>query len=346
MASASVGLPAWRIAFTRDYRGHFHEKRTIMMPIQDPHRRKFLKQAALATLAGGAALHDGFAAAPASSRMTLGFSTYGMRGMKTEDAIMALAKIGYDAVELNVWPGRDLDAAKVPPKRAKAIGELARHWSIRPTALMENLKIERDAKKHAAALERLRRAAAFARQIAPDAPPLVETTLGGGEWDQVKGLYQERLADWAEVGREMKTVMAIKPHRFGAMDRPAHAIELIKGLGEPKWLRMAYDFSHYAHRDMTLAATIKEALPFTAFVAIKDTVMVGGKARFVLPGESGEIDYVKLLRLFHEGGYRGDINCEVSGMVSGKKGYDPIRAAETSYANIAPAFVEAKVARP
>ena len=316
-----------------------------MISIQNQSRRKFLKQAAFATLAGGAALNNGFAAASSDSRMTLGFSTYGMRGMKTEDAIMALAKIGYDAVELNIWPGRDFDAAKVSAKRAKAIGKLAEHWSIKPSALMENLKIEQDAKKHGAVLDRLRRAAELAHQIVPDAPPLVETTLGGGDWDKVKGLYQERLADWAEVGRETKTVMTIKPHRFGAMNRPAHAIELIKALGSPKWLRMAYDFSHYAHRDMELATTIKEALPVTSFVAIKDTVMVGGKARFVLPGASGEIDYVKLLKLFHKGGYRGDINCEISGMVSGKKGYDPIQAAETSYANIAPAFAKAGVRR-
>ncbi len=313
----------------------------------DPNRRQFLRSAALATvgLAVGGKAAIAPAAAATKSRMTLGFSTYGMRGMKTEDAIMALAKIGYDAVELNIWPGRDLDAAKVSSKRAKAIGKLAEHWSIKPTALMENLKIEQDAKKHAAVLDRLRRAAEMAHQIAPDSPPLIETTLGGGEWDKVKGLYQDRLADWAEVGREARTVMTIKPHRFGAMNRPAHAIELIKGLGSPKRLRMAYDFSHYEHRDMKLEATIKEALPFTAFVAIKDTVMVGGKARFVLPGESGEIDYVRLLKLFHQGGYRGDINCEISGMVSGRKGYDPIQAAQTSYANIAPAFAKAGIRR-
>jgi sugar phosphate isomerase/epimerase len=317
-----------------------------MIPSQDPHRRKFLKQAALAAMAGAASLNDIVAAAAPKARMTLGFSTYGMRGMKTEDAIMALAKIGYDAVELNIWPGRDFDAAKVSPKRAKAVGKLAEYWSIKVSALMENLKVEQDAKKHAGVLERLRRAAELSHQIAPDAPPLIETTLGGGEWGKVKGLYQERLADWDKVGRETGVVMTIKPHRFGAMNRPAHAIELIKALGSPKQLRMAYDFSHYAHRDMTLEATVEEALPFTSFVAIKDTVMVDGKARFVLPGESGQIDYVKLLKLLQQGGYRGDINCEISGMVSGQKGYDPIKAAETSYANIAPAFVKAGAPRP
>ena len=120
---------------------------------------------------------------------------------------------------------------------------------------------------------------------------------------------------------------------------------MIETLGKPKWLRMAYDFSHYAHRDMTLVDTIETALPFTSFVAVKDTVMVGGKARFVLPGESGQVDYPRMLKLFHAGGYRGDINCEISGMVSNQKGYDPIATAERCYANIAPAFMKAGINR-
>lgn len=291
---------------------------------------------------GRAALYG---AASRPGRMTLGFSSYGMQSMTTEDAIMALAKIGYDAVELNIWPGWDADAAKLSPGRARSIGKLLQHWNIRLSALMENLKIEKDPAKHDAVLDRLRRAAGLAHALAPDAPPLVETTLGGGNWEEVKALCQSRLADWAEIGRETKTVMTIKPHRFGAMSRPEHAVEIIKALGAPKWLRMAYDFSHYAHRDMTIADTVKTALPFTSFVAIKDTVMVDGKARFVLPGESGQIDYPLLLKLLHEGGYRGDVNCEISGMVSKQKGYDPIATAEQCYANIAPAFVKAGIGR-
>ncbi len=277
--------------------------------------------------------------------MTLGFSTYGMKGMKTEDAIATLARIGYDAVELNVWPGRDLDPAKLSAGRAREIAALLKRSNLQATALMENLKVEPEAAKHTQVLERLRRAADLSHRLSPEAPPLIETTLGGGDWDKVKGLYQERLADWAETGRETRTVMTIKPHRFGAMNRPAHAIELIEALGRPRWLKMAYDFSHYIHRDMTMEATIAEALPHTAFVAIKDTVMVDGKARFVLPGESDLIDYAELLRLFHKGGYRGDINCEISGMVSGRKDYDPVATARTCHANIAPAFSKAGIPR-
>ncbi len=63
-----------------------------------------------------------------------------------------------------------------------------------------------------------------------------------------------------------------------------------------------------------------------------------GRARFMLPGENGQIDYVKLLKLLVQGGYRGTVCCEVSGKVSSQKGYDPVAAARTCYENIARAL--------
>ncbi len=48
---------------------------------------------------------------------------------------------------------------------------------------------------------------------------------------------------------------------------------------------------------------------------------------------------------FHEGGYRGDYNCEISSMIFNQPGFDCLAAAKFSYANIAPAFIEAGVKR-
>jgi hypothetical protein len=42
----------------------------------------------------------------------------------------------------------------------------------------------------------------------------------------------------------------------------------------------------------------------------------------------------------------GDVNCEVSRMVSSRPGYGGIAAAGTCYANLAPAFEKAGVRRP
>jgi sugar phosphate isomerase/epimerase len=65
----------------------------------------------------------------------------------------------------------------------------------------------------------------------------------------------------------------------------------------------------------------------------------------VLPGESGQIDYAKLLRLVHAADYNGDINVEVSGQVWSQKSYDPIAAAKKSYTHMAAAFKDSGIKR-
>ena len=78
------------------------------------------------------------------------------------------------------------------------------------------------------------------------------------------------------------------------------------------------------------------------FIHVKDTIIKDGKPRFVIPGESGKIDYAKLVSLSAKLGYRGDINAEISGQVWGQKGYDPIATAKTSYRNLSAAFESGK----
>lgn len=53
------------------------------------------------------------------------------------------------------------------------------------------------------------------------------------------------------------------------------------------------------------------------------------------------MDYAELLKLLAAAGYRGDVCCEVSGMVHSQKGYDPVAAARTCHANLLPAFQKA-----
>jgi inosose dehydratase len=108
---------------------------------------------------------------------------------------------------------------------------------------------------------------------------------------------------------------------------------------------MVYDYSHYAFRDLPLEQTIRMALPYTAHVAVKDPVEEGNRVVFKLPGEAGTVDFASMIRQFHEGGYRGDFNCEVSGMVWNQPGYDPIQAAKLCHANMSAAFQKAGVKR-
>jgi sugar phosphate isomerase/epimerase len=96
---------------------------------------------------------------------------------------------------------------------------------------------------------------------------------------------------------------------------------------------------------MSVRQTVEVASPYLGHVAIKDAVRDGKRIVFKLPGASKMFDYAHLLELLYRQGYRADICCEVSGMVWGQPGYDPLRAAADCYRAISPLFKEAGVPR-
>ena len=110
------------------------------------------------------------------------------------------------------------------------------------------------------------------------------------------------------------------------------------------WIKLAYDYSHFAFRDMPLADTLREMMPETVFVHVKDTVIEKGKATFLLPGD-GDIDYPELFRQLVKLGFNGCVCVEVSGMLSSKEGYNPMMAATRSYEALAVAMAKAGIPR-
>jgi inosose dehydratase len=210
---------------------------------------------------------------------------------------------------------------------------------------MEHISPATDAVQHQKDLERLRGVFELAQDLAPDALPVMQTVLGGGRFEEQKNRLSDRVGDWVQLGKKFGVATCIKPHRGGVVSQPAEAIWILRQLNEVRWARMVYDYSHYIFRDIPFVQSIREALPYTSHVAVKDTVRQGNGTAFLLPGEAGTIDYVTLLKELAQGGYSGDISCEVSGMVWNKPGYDPIKAARVCHANLAEAFRQAKVHR-
>ena len=277
--------------------------------------------------------------------VTFSFGTYGMKSLRTERAVRVIAEIGYDGVELAARPEWDSAPARMPSARRKAMRALMNDIDLQLTALMVSIKPTDDDTEHAAQLESFNRAIELGHDLSPKETPVVQTIFGGGKWEEQRSMLLKRVADWAKLAERQKSVICIKPHRGGVMSKPSEAVWLIEQLGDTPWLRMVYDYSHYAFRNMTIEATVKTALAYTSHIAIKDTIRKGDGTTFVLPGESGTFDYEKLFTLFDTGGYRGDICCEVSSAVWGKPSYNAVVAAKTCYQNIAPILEKARISR-
>lgn len=309
-------------------------------------RRAFLR--ACGAMAGSvAALSAGpLRGEPKAEHLTLGFSTYGMKTLKTEDALRLIERIGFDAVEITVWPDWDAAPGNMSRARRRAIRDYLRGTRLQLTSLMEHVAPAKKDGDHRAQLERLRGVFELAGDLADRTKPLVQTVLGGGQWLRDRNWIRDRIGDWVREAESAKATLAVKPHRGGVLSRPSEAVWLFEQLNKPANLGMVYDYSHYAFRDMTLENTVQTALPYLKHVAVKDAVQQGDRVVFQLPGQAGTIPYDRLLRQLFEGGYRGDISCEVSGMVWSRGDYQPEKAARQCYQALAKAFQRAKIPRP
>ena len=313
-------------------------------PFTSPSRRRFLATAALASVAS-----PYVRAAPVEPRntMTLGFSTYGARGITTEHVLPILSVTGYDAVELTATKGFDAAPENMSTMRRRQVRRILYDTELVLTSLMEHTVPSDDATINAGNFQRIEAASELVRDLTDNKHCVIQTVLGGGDWDKRKNLLVDHVGKWVEVTTEHDVTCCIKPHRGGGMSNPAQALWIMQQLGNPQRLRMVYDFSHYIYTGLELQLTVEQAVSKTAHVAVKDTIQdPKGGYQFKLPGSTGAIDFALLIKLLFQGGYRGDISCEVSSMLWRQAGYDPRQAIRSCYKNMSLAFEKSGVPRP
>jgi sugar phosphate isomerase/epimerase len=276
---------------------------------------------------------------------TIGFNTgtYGMKALKPADALQAIAKIGYDGVELCLIPGWPTDPAILGAGDRREIRQVLDNTGLALPSLMDSLTILGDRTHN---LERLKLAIALAHELSPDKLPVIETVLGGksADWDQSKERIAEELRRWAKLAEDGGITVCFKPHADQAVDMPESALWLLRQVNSPR-IRIVYDYSHFQVQGLPLEATLRELLPYTAYIAVKDSTGDRAKHQYVLPGEGGT-DYVAYFRLLNELGYHGFVGVEITSQIHSKPGYDPLATTRLCYDRLAPAFEKASVVRP
>ncbi len=284
-------------------------------------RRGFLGAAAAA-----AALAPAARAEPPA--LPIGYSLYGVPDFRYGDAVELVGRLGYEAIELTLNEGFPTEPAKLGQGDRAQIRALLSEHDMLVAGLMERILLTADAAEHQRNLEKIKRAAQLAHDLAPLAPPPLETILGGRpeQWEELREPMAERLRDWAKVARAADLTIALKAHVGGAAHLPEQISWLRRQAGGSH-IRLAYDYSHFAAQGLTLAGTLRDLLPDTVFIHVKDVARADGKTRFLLPGE-GDTDYVELFRRLRQASYRGAVVVEVSSQISSRLGYDPIGAAE------------------
>lgn len=305
-------------------------------------RRQFL-QTSLATTIATASVSRTVASSAdervdGHRKLRLGFSLYGMRKLKTSEALQMCASIGYESVELVATAGWPCDPALLSPVERKDLRKQIEDSGLHLASLMENLHVVVDQKKHRFNLDRIKAACDLARELAPANPPLIETVIGGraNQWESLKSKLTSGLQDWAKIVEQQKVTLAIKAHVGGALHRPVDAVWLVNQVGSER-IKLNYDFSHFQLYGFNLKNSLNKMLDQTVFIHIKDTKGTAEQFQFLLPGE-GNIDYRKYSEILGKHKYTGSVMVEVSGQIHGKPGYDPVAAAKTGYRNMSKYF--------
>lgn len=267
---------------------------------------------------------------PGPVRLSIG--NYGMPGLGVDQALAAIADIGYDGAELCLMAGWPSEPKLLD---AKARGRIRRQ-RLPIVTMIENFNLLVSEAEHARTLERIRRAAELAHEVSPKSPAILQSVLGGQptEWERVKDRMAGRLADWAGVAAENRLRLAVKSHVGSASDTPEKLVWLLGQVKSPA-LSAIYDYGHFELLGLDLKESLETLLPHASFLTVKDGRLVDGQPRFLLPGE-GTIDYGRYFELLRERRYRGWMLVEVSRQLQTAAGYDPREAARRSYANLAP----------
>jgi inosose dehydratase len=306
-------------------------------------RRQWLQGAAGFALAGTTAAS--LRGREDSSGCPMGFGTYGLPGYSLEDAIQLVADTGFDSIEFASMPGYHGAPDQITASKRKGIRSRIADSGLELGALM-GLPFP-DEKKTADNKAWVEQMLELAIDLAPEngSPPIIQSVLGGGEWEQKKTLFRDSLGPWLELAKTAGVQLSIKPHRGHAMSRPEQGVWLIEQLDAAGQLTLVYDYSHFIFRDLVLAETVKIALPHTGYIVVKDAVQLDGKVRFQLPGESKAMPHARILKMFHDGGYRGEVCCEVSSQVWKADGYDARTATQFCHTNLVDMYSAAGLER-
>ena len=279
--------------------------------------------------------------------MKIGYSTWGMPTLPIDTALEHLAALGFDGVELTVIPGFSTELDTLDSAERKRIRQLLdRHGLDLPAVAAHQPMLSTEDDVHAENWRRLTASAGLCVDLAgTDGVPVLNTTLGSNpnEWNSQQNLILERVGALVDYCTSREVVLAIEPHVGDGLNSPERSLWLLEEINSA-YLKLNFDISHFEVQGMSTAQVVQLLAPHSAHTHVKDQRGLVPDYEFLIPGE-GPFDFVEYLKLMQKAGYDGYITAEVSMQVQGRPDYDPLGAAELTYATLDSAFRQAEINR-
>jgi len=272
--------------------------------------------------------------------MRIGYSNWGMPTTPIEEAIPAVAKMGYQGLEITVTPKWCTELAVLDKAKKRLIYDLMAENNLTITGVIRNASmVEDDAALNEANMVELRQSVDLAAEWAqPGEPSVMISVLGGhtDEWEAKKNLAIERLLPLADYAAERHVYVALELHVGGLLDRPERVVWFFEQVKHPA-VRLNFDISHMEVMGYTIDQSVPLLAPYSIHTHVKDQRGRYPNFEFLTPGE-GPFDFVHYLKAMDAAGYNGFVTAEVSVMVQRRPNYDPFFHAQLAYWTLYKAF--------
>ena len=272
--------------------------------------------------------------------MRIGYSTWGMPAVPIEEVVPAIARIGYQGVELSVSPGWTTELCALDAAKRALIRELiAQHELVLTSVMLTASVTEEEPGRSAVNLQSLRDAIALAAELhQPGERSAMTCHLGGRaeDWCPKRDIAVERLLGLAEYAAQQGVIIAVEIHCGSMLDSAERVAWLLEQVDHP-CVRLNFDISHTEVMGIGIDESVPALAPYAARTHVKDQRGRYPNHEFLTPGE-GPFDFVRYLKAMQVAGYEGVITAEVSKMVQRRQDYDPFFHAQLAYWTLRKAF--------
>jgi sugar phosphate isomerase/epimerase len=277
--------------------------------------------------------------------MRIGYSTWGMRDVPIEEALPAIAKIGYSGIELSVAPGWTTELYSLDAARRAHIRELLTKHELTLTSVIRNVSmVEENFEKNSANMQSLRDAIDLTAELSRPGEVVAMTSHLGGraeDWEAKRNLAVDRLLALADYAQERGVVIAVEIHCGSMLNLPNRVVWLFEHVDHPS-VRLNFDISHMEVMGIGIDQSVPVIAPYSVHTHVKDQRGLYPDHEFLTPGE-GPFDFVHYLQAMRAAGYDGFITAEVSVMVQRRANYDPLFHAQLAYWTLRKAFYVAGI---
>lgn len=277
--------------------------------------------------------------------MKMAYGTYAMPMLSLEEALTAVAEIGYDGIEIAIGPKHNSMPGQLNWEKRQQLKTILSELNLGVPSLfiLKSVLAEPDA--HKANIRLTLQVAELANDLALGQKPVISMGIGGRTalWETQRDQIVRLLDDYAKAASDEGFIMAVEPHVNAAVDRIDRAVWLMDTLDNPS-IRLHFDIVHFYLAGETIEESVAKLVPYTAHTHVTDARIYEKGFELVLLGQ-GELDCTAYIKAMHKASWTDFITVEVSTMVWSKEDYDPIEAACFSYDTLNKAFKEAGVRR-